>query len=702
MEKIEKQFMIAGKEVTVTTGNFGFRADTALKLQQGETVVMVFLTADSKDTNLDYFPLGINYMEKFYAGGIISGSKFIKRERRPSDEATIKGRIIDRGMRPLFPANFRRGVSIVVNIMAYDGENDPSMLAANAAAMAAHVSSVPFNGPVGFIRIGYSPEGEYILEPSKSEMETSRLDAVISATGDTITQLEVDGHEIPEDVMAEAFQKAFDAAQGWNDASEEMRKLIGKEKFEVPEKLVSEELVSALRSTYMDEIKDAMYDDESRNDRLDALYIKAAESHAQDADNEEDTVSEGDVVIAMKKLEKEIVRTGLLSGERPSGRTMDEIREIVIEDRYLPRVHGSVLFRRGISQVLAITTLASERLAQMTESFEGEHEKRYMHHYVGPNYSVGEAGRFSFYAGNREIGHGMLAEKALMPVLPSEEEFPYAIRVVSEILSQNGSSSMAATCGSCLALMDAGVPIKAPVAGISVGLITKDDSQSEYELLTDVQDVEDYYGDMDFKVTGTETGITAIQMDTKLQGVRVEILQDALGKARDGRMFILEKYKAILPEPRKELSPYAPKVETIIIEQDQIGELIGPGGKVIKGIIESVEGKADINIKDDGTVHITASDSAVMDEVVSQVKSITMKPEVGQMVTGTVARIAEFGAFVDISPTVTGLVHVSEISDGFVKDVSEHLKVGDKVVAKVIKVEDGKVGLSIKQASQNS
>ncbi len=702
MKKFEKTYKTSGNDVKVTVGDFGFRADSAVRLQQGETVVMAFVTVDKADTTLDYFPLGINYIEKFYAGGIISGSRFKKREGRPSDDAVVKARVIDRGMRPLFPVDFKKEVSIVVNVMSYDEENDPHVLSANAAALAIHMSSVPFNGPVGFVRVGIDRNsGELIVDPTNGKREDSMMDAIISANREAITQIELEGEEIPEEKISNTFAIAFEKAQLWNDVMDDVRKELGKEKlqFGVPEE--KKELVEEIGQKYGKDLNEALFDDENRNDKLDELYNKVKSDYADALKSENSTISESDLINAVKKNEKAITRENLLKGIRLSGRKTDEIRELEIEAGVLPRVHGSAMFRRGMSQGLAITTLGSLRLMQISENFEGESEKRYIHHYSAPNYSVGEAGRFNFYPGNRELGHGALAEKAVRSVIPSKEVFPYTIRVVTEIMSQNGSTSMAATCASCLSLMDAGVPIKAPVAGISIGLITKDDEQKEYQLLTDVQDVEDYYGDMDFKVTGTRNGVTAIQMDTKLQGVRVNLLQDALNPAQKARFFILDKYLEVLPESRKELSKYAPRVETLKINPEKIGELIGPGGKVIRGILESVQNKVDVDIQDDGTVTITAVDEKLSTDVLEQIKKIVEEAEIGRVYEGRVDRIETYGAFVDVSPNIYGLVHVSELADGFVKDVNKHVKVGDVVKAKVIgKTPEGKVQMSIKQADK--
>lgn len=695
MEKIEKIYKIAGKDIKVSFGDFGFRSDFAVRVQAEETVVMAFVTVSSKETTLDYFPLGVNYVEKYYAGGKISSSRFIKREGRPNDDAIIKGRIIDRSLRPLFPEGFKREVSVIVNVMSYDGVVDPALLSANAAALALNLSSVPFFGPVGIIRVGADEQMNLQLNPTAEFRETAKLDAVISCTKDAITQLEVEGCQVSEDVMSKAFDMAFEEAKSWHNMMDELKAEYGKEKLEFTETKADPELVEKYTKAFGDEFRDALYDDENRNNRLEEISNKIVLEEKEKSEE----IKESEILNAIHQIEKNIVREGLLEGKRPSGRKMDEIREISIEAGVLPRVHGSAMFTRGITQALSITTLGSTRLAQTLENFEGESEKRFMHHYTGPNYSVGEAGRYSFYAGNREIGHGSLAEKALKSIIPEESEFPYTIRVVSEVLSQNGSSSMASTCGACLSLMDAGVPIKALIAGISIGLITKDDEQKDYQLLTDVQDVEDYFGDMDFKVTGSKDGITAIQMDTKLRGVNPEILKAGLIKAKEARMVILEKYLEVLPEPRKVLSKYAPKVESLKISISKIADLIGPGGKNIKKILESVENKVEVDIQDDGNVYITGVESDLIEKVVSQIKSLTYEPEIGSVFNASVDRIMPYGVFVEGDSGLYGLVHKSEISDQFVSDPAKVFKKGDTVKVKIIgKLEDGKISLSIKQA----
>ncbi len=697
-KKITKSFNFNGKEIIIETGHIGFRADAAIMVRQGDTVLNVMVTVSDRPTELDYFPLGINYVEKFYAAGVISGSRFIKRERRPSDEGVVKGRQIDRALRPLFPEGFKNEVNVTINVLAYDGVADPVVLAINAASIALMMSSVPFDGPAAGVRVAIDKDGKLMINPNLQEMEDNKLDAAMGVNKNGITMLEVGANQVTEDEMKEAFKMAFDAGQESLKFQEEIRKELGKEKIQFVSKEVSAELVEEVEKKYKAEIVEALFDDENRKQKIKDIENKAIEEMAT---GEEGAPSKFDILAAIWKISKKITRHAILEEKkRLSARAMDEIRELHIEVGVLPRVHGSALFSRGNTQVLSIVTLGSLRLEQSLEEIDGESTKRYMHHYNGPRYSMGEAGRMEFYPGNREIGHGAMAEKALEPMIPSRDEFPYTVRVVSEILSQNGSSSQAATCGSTLALMDAGVPIKAPVAGIAIGLVTSDE-QSKYQLVTDMQDVEDFYGDMDFKVMGTSVGITAIQMDTKQQGVKVEILQEALGWAKKGRMEVLDAMSKVISEPRKELNEFAPKVEVVQINKEKIGELIGPGGKNIKAIMEQVGDKVDIEIEDDGRVIITTVEDELMQKAVNLIKNQMEEPEVGKIYDGVIDKVVEFGAFVNISPQITGLIHVSEMSNDFVKDPNTLVKSGDKVKVKLISMEKGRQSYSMKAALDN-
>ena len=694
-KKIVKTFDFNGQEIVLETGHIGFRADSAILVRQGETELMIFVTASNKPAELDYFPLGINYVEKHYAAGIIGGSKYQKREGRPSDDGTVKGRQIDRALRPLFPDGFKNEVSITINVMAYDGMNDPVTLGITGSSLALMLSSVPFEGPVAGITLGMDESGKLSANPSLQEIAESQLDAAFGVNETGLTMLEIGAKIVDDKKMSEAFAFAHKEGQKIIKWQKEVTKELGKKKMEFEPFKPSEKLLDVIKEKYEKEIEHALFNDDDQRSMMREIEDKALEEIPTVEGFEE----EGKFMIieAVHKIAKKITRKSMLKDKRRlSDRKMDEIRELVIETGVLPRVHGSALFSRGITQVMSIATLGSLRLVQTIEDLDGEHTKRYMHHYSGPRYSLGEGGRFDFYPGNREIGHGAMAEKALLPVLPSEEEFPYAIRVVSEILSQSGSSSQASTCGSTLALMDAGVPIKAPVAGIAIGLVTGE-TQDDFQLVTDMQDVEDFYGDMDFKVMGTSEGITAIQMDNKLKGVRVEILQEALTMAKDGREFVLEAMNKVIGKPKEEVNEYAPKVEVIKIKQEKIGELIGPGGKNIKAIIEELGAGVDINIEDTGDVFVTSANGELMQRAIDKIKGIVEEAEVGKIYEGTVDRVENYGAFVMVSPAIKGLVHVSELSDGFVDDPNKVVNVGDKVKVRVYGIDDmGRINLTMK------
>lgn len=697
--EIIKTLNYFGKEITFKTGKLAPRAETSILAQVGETVVFTTVSVSKEDSSLDYFPLSIEYIEKFYASGIISGSRFLKRERRPSDEAVLKARQIDHSIRSLFPKGYKKEVSVIVQVLAYDEVNSPETLAVVSASMALMNSSIPFNGPSASVMIGIK-DGEFILNPSVEMMEELEGEFVVSARDGRILNIEGQGHEIPEDKMGELLDFAVEKCQPLLDIQVEFQKEVGKEKQAFEELPVPEELIKEIDEKYHSRIEEGLYDAENRGD----IYIAIKNVYLEEKQSEEsesDAYSGGQVMEAIDYIARKIMRKGVLEEEkRTSGRKLDEVRELEVEVGVLPRVHGSAIFRRGKTQVLSITTLGSTRLAQMSEGLDGEEEKSFMHHYNGPNYSFGQAGRFSYYPGRREIGHGNIGEGALRMVMPSLEEFPYTTRVVSEVLSQMGSSSMASTCGASLALMDAGVPIKKAVGGISVGLVTEDGNIDNYKLLTDMEDVEDFYGDMDFKVTGTDAGVTSIQLDNKLMGVPVAVLKVAFGEAKKARGTVLAAMNAVIAAPRPELSKYAPKVQSIKINPELIGELIGPGGKNIKAILEGAGDGVDIDIQDDGTVNITATNSDGMNYALKEINSITEEPEIGKEYDATVAKVVEFGIFVDVTRSITGLVHVSEMSNEFVKDPSKLFKEGDKVRVKLIGLKDGKQSFSIKQVGK--
>lgn len=696
--KVSQSADVAGKTILFESGELAPRASAAILATCGETVVLATVTVSKEDSDRDYFPLSVEFIEKYYAGGIISSSRFVKRERFPSEEAILNARMIDRSIRPLFPQNFRRDVQVVVTVLSYDEENDPAMLGLNAASAAVMNSEVPFAGPVAGLRIGRK-NGEFLVNPSNGDLAESEMDFIISGTEDAIVMLDAGGNEVAEDIVAEAFDFAMENFKALHKAQHEYREKAGREKLEVTEEEGSDELKNALIDEYDDKIDDIIYElkgnipGERRSVATSEIVTEFAEKH-------EGTYSKSDISNTLDKIMKMRMRKGILErDERPSGRKMDEIRQITMKLGLLPRTHGSAFFARGVTQSLSIVTLGSTRLEQTLESYEGEETKRFMHHYNGPSFSLGEAGRYSYYPGRREIGHGALAEKALQPVIPAEDKFPYTIRVVSEILAQQGSSSMAATCGTTLALMDAGVPIKAPVAGIAIGLVTSDDMK-EYKLLTDVQDLEDFYGDMDFKVTGTKNGITAIQMDNKLHGIPVTILKQALEQAKTARTELLDLIHKLIEEPRQKLSEYAPKITTLKINPEKIADLIGPGGKVIKGILE--ETGAEIDINDDGSVYIAAVSDDARQKAIEMINAIVEEPEVGKVYEGVVDKVMPYGAFVDVSPAISGLVHISELSDSYVKDPSEVVKEGQNVKVKVIGIdEEGRTNFSMKRINED-
>ncbi len=667
------------------TGRLAGQASGAVLAKWGETMVLATVTMSGKAENLDYFPLTVEYIEKFYAGGIISSSKFVKRERFPSNEAILKARLIDRSIRPLFPEGFMNEVQIIVTVLSYDDSHDPSILAINAVSYALMISDVPFEGPVAGVNVGLV-DGNFVPFLPSDKVESSSLDLVVSSTREAIVMLEAGANEVSEDQLEQAMILANKTAGTILDSQVEFAKLAGKEKAEYLDASLSTEVIEKIKNEFGDDFKNAITADKSKfRSNEEELKAKILEKYATE-------LSKSVVSEAVFHILKDEVRSRVLqSDQRYDGRGLDEIREISVDVSLLPRVHGSGLFNRGYTQVLSAVTLGSPSKQLLVESMEGEDSQRYMHHYNFPAFSTGETGRYNFMPGRREIGHGALAERAIIPVLPEETEFPYTIRVVSEVLSSDGSTSMASTCASTLALMDAGVPIKKPVAGIAMGLIS---DGSTYKVLTDSAGFEDHIGDMEYKVTGTKDGITAIQMDNKLKGIPMEVLKQGILKAKDARLKILEIMEAKISAPNGRLSKYAPKLITITINKEKIGELIGPGGKVIKKIIEDTG--ADINIDDDGKVTIAHSDDEAIEKAKAIVLSIVEEAEIGKIYEGTVDKIMPYGAFVDVSASISGLLHISEIKEGFIKDVSEFLKEGQKVKVKVTKIENGKVSFTMK------
>lgn len=696
MNVITKELQFNGETIHFKTGHIAFRADSAVEVRVGDTVILVVVSVDKRDTDLDYFPLSVEYIEKFYAGGKISGSRFMKREMRPSDDAVLKARQVDHAIRSLFPKGFKKPVSVVITTLAYDNEHSPDDYAVVAASTALMLSSIPFDGPSAAVKVAYDKEGKLIVNPKVSQEEELDSDFIISVREDRVLNIEGYGNELPEDKMDQMLDKAIEECQQLLKFQKDFAKEAGKEKLPFAETPAPVELIEKVKAEYTDQISEALYNKPDRNEILASVKSEIVEKS-------EGSVSNADADAAVEYVARMIMRKNVLeSDKRTSGRKLDEIRELKIDVGVLPRVHGSTLFSRGITQTLTVVTLGAKSLSQTLESFEGEEIKRFMHHYNGPTYSLGEAGRFSYYPGRREIGHGHITESAFEKILPNIDDFPYTIRVVSEIMSQNGSSSMAAATATSLALMDAGVPIKTPVAGIAIGLVTDDEDLSVYKLLTDMEDVEDFYGDMDFKVVGTKNGITAIQLDNKLKGVPANILKDGFRRAKVAREFILDATNKVLDNPRPTVNEFAPKIEVVSIKQDKIGELIGPGGKNIKQIIEDCGGNIEIDIEQDGKVSLTSVSKDAIAKAKELIEGMVGEAEVGKVYEGVVDKIAAYGAFVDVTPAISGLVHVSEMADGFVKDPAAVVKEGQKVKVKVIGIDEkGRVQLSMKKVNKD-
>ena len=683
-----------GKPLTLEVNRVGFRSTASVLVTYGDTVVLGTAQVGSRPVQLDYFPLSIDYEEKFYAAGKISGSRFIKREGRPSDEAILIGRLIDRPIRPLFPKGYRQEVQVVASVLSMDPNFRPDSVAMIAASAALSLTGTPFDGPVAGLRVG-RVNGEFKAFLTAEERAESDLDLVVAGIESGITMVEAGANEVSEDLIGEALEWAFAAYQ---PAIELQKELVAKvqpaaQEYELvlPNEAIQTEVDAWIADKLGEKLR-APYPE--RNEMVNELRWAFHEAFTEKLGEEEYTKEvrdEYDEAFTMA-LHKD-VRRGIVEEQlRPDGRKLDEVRVLSSEVGVLPRTHGSSIFTRGVTQGLNIVTLAPLSYAQLVDTMEvNDGERRYMHHYNAPGYTVGEVRRLGS-PGRREIGHGYLAERALIPVLPTAEEFPYAIRSVTEIMSQNGSTSMAATCSSCLALMDAGVPIKRPVSGIAMGLMM--DGDTPY-VLTDIADAEDFAGDMDFKVTGTSEGITAIQMDMKLHGLPVEILKQAISGAKSGRAHILEHMLTTIAAPRTALSPFAPRIEKIKINPDKIGAVIGKGGEVINKI--TAETGAEIDIKEDGLITVAASDTKNIEKAINWIKSLTEEPEVGRVYEGKVVSIKDFGAFVNILPGIDGMVHISQLSNERVENVTDVLSDGQIVKVKLTGIDErGRLSLSIK------
>ena len=682
-----------GRELSMEVNKVGFRTTASVIVRYGDTVVLGIADSGEVNPNLDYFPLSIDYEEKYYASGKISSSRFIKREGRPSDEAILIGRLIDRPIRPLFPKGYRNECQVVTTVLSMDPAFRPDAVAMLAASAALMLTGVPFDGPIAGLRIGLDEQDNFRAFMSRSELEQSRLDLFVAGKTDKVMMVEAGANEVSEDTLADAFAWALEQIKPALDLQLELRDLVQPDvqsyQLVTPDEQIAEQVESYLSDKLPDDLRVTYAE---RNPRI--AEIKQAMLEHFQADYDEATWLErqADYLDAFDKVMHQNVRQGIIErGIRPDGRQLDEIRPLSSEVHLLPRTHGSSLFTRGLTQALNIVTLAPLSYAQLVDTMEvTDGERRYMHHYNAPGYTVGEIKRLGA-PGRREVGHGYLAERALLPMLPDKEDFPYAIRSVTEIMSQNGSTSMAATCSSCLALMDAGVPLKRPVSGVAMGLIVDGD---RHFVLTDLADQEDFAGDMDFKCTGTTEGITALQMDMKVHGLPVDILRDALKQAKRGRAKILTHMLRTIAEPRAELSPYAPRIEKLLVNPDKIGSIIGKGGETINKITS--ETGVEIDIDESGLVTFASTNSEKMKRAIDWVKGLVEEPEVGKVYTGTVVGLKDFGAFINILPGVDGMLHVSKIAERRISSPDEVLKVGQKVRVKLTLIDDkGRLSLTM-------
>lgn len=689
MEKVYK-YNLAGRQLKVTIGKVAEQANGACIVQYGDTVVLVTATASKEPREgIDFFPLSVDFEERLYSVGKIPGG-FIKREGRPSEKAILTSRLIDRPIRPLFPEGYRNDVQVIATVLSVDQDCTPDIVAMIGSSIALTISDIPFNGPIGSVLVGMIND-EFIINPTSDERDESELHLIVSGTKDAIMMVEAGANEIPEAQILDGILYAHEQIQGICEFIENIREDVGKEKQEFTEFSPDEEIEKEIREFASDKIADSIhtFKKQDREEAIDSVKEEVFEIFLEKYPENESDIDAVLTDIIRKEIREMIIEKGI----RPDDRKPEEIRPISCDIGLLPRAHGSGLFTRGQTQALTIATLGASSDVQIIDGITEEEFKRYMHHYNFPPYSVGET-RMLRGPGRREVGHGALAERALEPVIPPVEEFPYTIRLVSEILSSNGSSSQASVCGSTLALLDAGVPIKAPVAGIAMGLMKSEDKTI---ILSDIQGMEDFFGDMDFKIAGTEEGITAIQMDIKISGIGRDILETALAKAREGRLFILNEMNKVISEPRKELSPYAPRIFTMNVETDKIRDIIGPGGKMINKIIDKTDVKIDID--DDGKVVIVSEDVENGKKAVSMIEKVTKDVEVGEIYLGKVVKIVPFGAFVEILNGKEGLVHISNIAHERIDKVEDVLNVGDELLVKVIEIDNqGRINLSRKAA----
>ena len=688
---------LAGRKLVIETGKLAGLANGNVVVKYGDTVVMVNVTASKEPKDgIDFFPLSVDYEEKLYSVGKIPGS-YTKREGKPSDKAILTSRAIDRPLRPLFPKDFRNDVVVVATVLCVEQDNSPEVAAMIGASAALSISDIPFGGPTAAVNVGLV-DGEIIINPTEDQREKSDLTLTVAGTAEKVAMIEAGANEVPEDVMLEAIKKGHEEIKKICKFIQEIKEEIGKPKFEYKSFTVEHDLYEYIEVNFTEKMKQAVQaiEKEERDEKVSALSEEIEKAIAEKMGEEVIEERAQEIGEAIYKLEKKCVRDMIFyEHKRVDGRAIDEIRPLSCEVGVLPRTHGSAIFTRGQTQVLSVVTLGMMSEEQELDGIDTEKSKRYMHQYNFPAYSVGEA-RASRGPGRREIGHGALAEKALVPVLPSKEEFPYAIRVVSEVLSSNGSTSQASICGSTLSLMDAGVPIKRPVAGISTGLVTNPENPDDYVMLTDIQGLEDFFGDMDFKVGGTEKGITAIQVDIKVDGLSYKIIEEAFARTKKARQYILDEImKPQIAEPREEISQYAPHIVTTQIKVEKIKDVIGKGGETINKIIDETGVK--IDIEDDGQVFIYSADQDKAYQALDMIENIVREIEVGQIYYGTVSRTTSFGAFVDIGGGKEGLVHISKIAKERVNKVEDYVNVGDKVPVKVIGIDDqGKINLTMK------
>ena len=688
---------LAGRKLTIETGKMATLSNASVLVRYGETCVMVNVTASKEPRDgIDFFPLSVDYEEKLYAVGKIPGS-YTKREGKPSDKAILTSRAIDRPLRPLFPKDFRNDVVIVATVLSVEQDNSPEVAAMIGASAALSISDIPFGGPTAAVNVGLV-NNEIIINPTEEQRKISDLTLTVAGTHDKIAMIEAGANEISNETMLEAIKKGHEEIKKICEFISKMKDEIGKPKFEYKSFAVDKEIYDYLSELYKEDMKNAVTekDKKQRDENISNLTNKIIEEYIAKFGEEKAEKDKIKINEALYKLEKKVVRDMIFyEHKRVDGRNLDEIRHLSCEVGLLPRVHGSGLFTRGLTQVMSITTLGMVSEEQSLDGIDTEESKRYMHQYNFPGYSVGEA-KTSRGPGRREIGHGALAEKALVPVLPSIEDFPYSIRVVSEILSSNGSTSQGSICASSLSLMDAGVPIKRPVAGISTGLIINPEDEKDYVMMTDIQGIEDFFGDMDFKVGGTEKGITAIQVDIKVDGLSYDIIQEAFERTKNARKYILDDIMAPqISEPRKELSKYAPKIITTKIKPEKIKDVIGTGGKVINKIIEETGVK--IDIEEDGQVFIYGENSEKANYALEMIEDIVREIEVDGIYYGAITKITSFGAFVDLGNGKEGLVHISQIADEHIKRVEDLVKIGEKVTVRVTSIDpQGRINLTMK------